>query len=339
MILGLSPVRLSFAGGGTDMPEFYEDFGGCVVSSSINHYTYVNVHSRQDDFIQIFSPDFQAHNKPVKFENLLSTKGTEFPIGFLKYMEYKKGINLMISSDVAPSSGLGSSSSLAVNIVNVLSTLQEKKLSLHEICEIGHHVQRNIVKVPLGKQDEYVSAFGGFNFIKFSTDKVEVIPYSFSKNSILELEKNLLLFFLGSRPNDRLLTTQIKQTKSRDSKTMKSLENVKNLAETMHDSLSNNDFTSFAQLLHKGWTEKKNFSNDVTNEKIDLLYEKSLKLGALGGKLTGAGGGGHLLLYCEPSKQKLIIEEMTNRGLKHIPFSFQNEGCKILNLYDYTDRK
>ena len=191
----------------------------------------------------------------------------------------------------------------------------------------------------MGKQDEYVSAFGGFNFIKFSTDKVEVIPYSFSKNSILELEKNLLLFFLGSRPNDRLLTTQIKQTKSRDSKTMKSLENVKNLAETMHDSLSNNDFTSFAQLLHKGWTEKKNFSNDVTNEKIDLLYEKSLKLGALGGKLTGAGGGGHLLLYCEPSKQKLIIEEMTNRGLKHIPFSFQNEGCKILNLYDYTDRK
>ena len=107
----------------------------------------------------------------------------------------------------------------------------------------------------------------------------------------------------------------------------------------MHDSLLNNDFTTFAQLLHKGWTEKKNFSNDVTNEKIDALYEKSLNLGALGGKLTGAGGGGHLLLYCEPPKQKLIIEEMTNRGLKHIPFSFQNEGCKILNLYDYTPTK
>ena len=339
MILGLSPVRLSFAGGGTDMPEFYEDFGGCVVSSTINHFTYVIAHPRQDDFIQIFSPDFQAHNKPVKFENLVPTKGTEFPIGFLNYLQYREGINLMISSDVPPSSGLGSSSSLAVNIVNVLSTLQKKNLSRHEICEIGHHVQRNIIKVPLGKQDEYVCGFGGFNFIKFAKDKVEVIPYSFSKNSTLELEKNLLLFYIGSRPNDHLLTTQIKRTKSRDVKTIKSLENVKNLAETMHDSLLNNDFTTFAQLLHKGWTEKKNFSNDVTNEKIDLLYEKSLKLGALGGKLTGAGGGGHLLLYCEPSKQKLIIEEMTNRGLKHIPFSFQNEGCKILNLYDYTDRK
>lgn len=335
MILGISPVRLSFAGGGTDMPEFYEDYGGCVVSSTINHFTYVIAHQRSDNCIQIFSPDFQAHNKPVKFENLLPTKGTEFPVGFINYLQYKQGINIMISSDVPPSSGLGSSSSLAINIVNVISTLQGKKLSLHKICEIAHYVQRNIIKVPLGKQDEYISAFGGFNFIKFSKNKIEVKPYSFSKNSILELEKNLLLFYIGARPSDNLLNTQIKRTKSRDTKTMKSLENVKYLAETMHDSLSNNDFTNFAQLLHKGWIEKKNFSDDVSNKRIDALYEKSLKLGALGGKLTGAGGGGHLLLYCEPPKQKSLLLEMENEGLKHIPFSFQSEGCKILNLYNY----
>lgn len=336
MILGISPVRLSFAGGGTDMPEFYEEFGGCVVSSAINHFTYVIAHTRKDDYIQIFSSDFQSHHKPAKFENLVPRKGTEFPIGFIKYLNFKKGINLMISSDVPPSSGLGSSSSLAVNIVNVLSKLQEKKLDKNKMCEIAHYVQRNIIKVPLGKQDEYISAFGGFNFIKFSKNKIEVKPYSFSKNSILELEQNLLLFYIGARPSDNILNTQIKRTKSRDTKTIQSLETVKQIAETMHDSLSNNDFTKFSELLHKGWIEKKNFSEDVTNKRIDSIYEKSLKLGALGGKLTGAGGGGHFLLYCEPSKQKIILEEMKNQGLKHIPFSFQGEGCKILNLYDYT---
>ena len=335
MLLGLSPVRLSFAGGGTDMPEFYNDHGGCVVSSAINHFTYVIAHSRSDNHIQIFSPDFQAHNKPVKFENLVPRKGTEFPIAFIQYMKYKKGINMMISSDVAPNSGLGSSSSLAVNIVNVISKLQKKKINLNNICETAHHVQRNILKSPLGKQDEYICAFGGFNFITFSKNKIKVNPYSFSKNSTLELEKNLLLFYIGSRRSDNILTTQINKTKSRDPKTMTSLKNVKSIAETLHDSLSNSDFTKFGQLLHKGWIQKKNFSNDMTNKKIDALYEKSLKLGAVGGKLTGAGGGGHLLLYCEPSKQKSVISEMKKRGLKHTPFSFHSEGSKILNLYDY----
>lgn len=339
MILGISPVRLSFAGGGTDMPEFYEDYGGCVVSSTINHFTYVIAHPRDDNYIQIFSPDFQTHNKPVKFENLVPRKGTEFPIGFIKYLKYKKGINIMVSSDVPPSSGLGSSSSLAVNMVNVLSTLQRKKLNRYDMCEIAHHVQRNIIKVPLGKQDEYICAFGGFNFITFSKNKIKVSPYSFSKNSVLELEKNLLLFYIGARPSDNILTTQINRTKSRDLKTITSLKNVKSIAETLHDSLSNSDFTKFGQLLHKGWIQKKNFSDDVTNKKIDVLYQKSLKLGAIGGKLTGAGGGGHLLLYCEPNKQKSILQEMKKNKIKHIPFSFQSEGSKILNLYDYTPSK
>ena len=337
MLLGISPVRLSFAGGGTDMPEFYEEYGGCVVSSTINHFTYVIANPRNDDFVQIFSPDFEAYNKPDKIENLIPKKGTDFPVSIIKYLEFKNGINLMISSDVPPSSGLGSSSSLAVNIVNVISKLQKKKLTRLEICEIAHHVEKNIIKLPLGKQDEYISAFGGFNFIKFSKNNIEVKPYSFSKNSLLELEKNLLLFFIGTRgSSNNILNTQINRIKSKDDKIIKSLKNVKFLAETMHDSLSNNDFTKFGQLLHKGWIEKKTFSNDVSNKEIDSIYEKALQLGALGGKLTGAGGGGHLLLYCEPSKQKSIISEMKNRGLKHIPFSFHSEGSKILNLYDYS---
>jgi D-glycero-alpha-D-manno-heptose-7-phosphate kinase len=339
LLLGLSPVRLSFAGGGTDMPEFYDDNGGCVVSSTINHFTYVIAHPRSDNYIQIFSPDFQAHNKPVKFENLVPRQGTEFPVAFIQYLKYKKGINMMISSDVAPHSGLGSSSSLAVNIVNIISKLQKKNLNLNTVCETAHYVQRNVLKAPLGKQDEYICAFGGFNFITFSKNKIKVNPYSFSKNSVLELEKNLLLFYIGARPSDNILTTQINRTKSRDLKTITSLKNVKSIAETLHDSLSNDDFTKFGQLLHKGWIQKKNFSDDMTNKKIDTLYEKSLKLGALGGKLTGAGGGGHLLLYCEPNKQKSIIDEMKKNKIKHVPFSFQSEGSKILNLYDYTPSK
>ena len=125
MLLGLSPVRLSFAGGGTDMPEFYDDNGGCVVSSTINHFTYVIAHPRSDNYIQIFSPDFQAHNKPVKFENLVPRQGTEFPVAFIRYLKYKKGLNVMLFSDVTAGSGLSTSNSLAINLVNILIHLKK----------------------------------------------------------------------------------------------------------------------------------------------------------------------------------------------------------------------
>lgn len=337
MFLGMAPVRISFAGGGTDMPEYYERFGGNVVSTSITKFTYVIINPRHDNLVQAFSSDFESHHKLTSYEKLVSKHGMELAVAVIKYLKYRDGANFLISSDVPPGSGLGASSTLAVNLVKTISTLKGEDRSKENIAETAFHIGRNILKWPIGKQDEYISAFGGFNFIKFSKNKVDVIPIKMTRGSLVELQKNLLLFFIGdTRRSNTILSTQIQRIKENQKDTLDSLSYVTQLAETMYKSLKKSDITTFAQLLHKGWIAKKKFTKNVTTDRIDKIYDLALKSGAIAGKLTGAGGGGHMLLYCEQPKQKKLLEKMENFGLKHIKFGFQTEGPKVLNLYDFT---
>jgi D-glycero-alpha-D-manno-heptose-7-phosphate kinase len=339
MLLGLSPLRISFAGGGTDMPEYYEKHGGMVITTAINHFTYVIVNKRRDNKLQIFSPDFETHSIAEKMNKLRAKKGTELPVSIIKLLNYKKGINLMLSSDVPPRSGLGSSSSLAVNLINVISFLKGSKISNSEKADLSHHVSRNILKWPFGKQDEYIASFGGFRKIEFTKDKIKISTIKTSQKTLKELEQNLLLFFVGSRQTSSILTNHIRNIKKNDPKTMDALSNVTTLAHDAYDSIRKSNLTGFGELLDRGWESKKKFANNVSNPKIDKIYKSALNSGALGGKLTGAGGGGHLLLYCEKSKQSKVIQKMESLKLKQVKFSFFNEGAKILNLYDHTSTK
>jgi len=194
MLLGASPLRLSFAGGGTDLKEYYENFEGSVVSTAINRFTYVIVTPRQDNSFQVFSSDFQVHFKPTRYDDLKPEPGSELVVTVVKSLDYQDGANLMLNSEVAPGSGLGASSSLAVNLIKTISTLKKEKMSNAEIAESAYDIGRNKLNWTIGKQDEYISAFGGFNFIKFNNDKVTVNKISINKNSLLELQKNLLVF-------------------------------------------------------------------------------------------------------------------------------------------------
>ena len=337
MFLGMSPVRISFAGGGTDMPEYYERFGGNVVSTAITRFTYVIINPRNDNLVQAFSSDFQSHHELTSYDKLVAKHGMELAVTVIKYLDYKDGANFLISSDVPPGSGLGASSALAVNLVKTISSLKGQEMTREILAETSYHIGRNVLKWPIGKQDEYISAFGGFNYIKFEKDKVNVIPIKMNKASFLELQQNLLLFFIGdTRTSSTILSTQIKRIKKNQKDTMDSLNYVKHLAEIMYKSLKKSDITAVAELLHKGWTAKKKFTKSVTSERIDRIYDMSLKYGAIGGKLTGAGGGGHMLLYCELPKQQKLIEKMERLGLKHVKFGFQNEGPRVLNLYDFV---
>ena len=232
---------------------------------------------------------------------------------------------------------MGASSALAVNLVKTISSIKGQEISKGDLAEKSYHIGRNILKWPIGKQDEYITAFGGFNFIKFSKNKVDVIPLSMNKASLLELQQNLLLFFTGtSRNSSTILISQIDRIKQNQKETIDSLNIVKQLAENMYNDLKKSDITKFAELLHEGWTAKKKFAKNVSNERIDKIYETALKHGAIGGKLTGAGGGGHILLYCELPKQQTLIEKMESLGLKPIRFGFYNEGPKVINLYDFV---
>ena len=339
MFLGMCPVRISFSGGGTDMPEYYNEFGGNVVTSTINHFTYVILNLRNDDLIQAFSSDFQIHNTSAILENLELKPGTEIPIAVLKHLNFKTGATVMVCSDVPPSSGLGGSSSLTVNFVKTLSTLQKLKWNNEKIAETSFHIERNVLQHPIGKQDDYIASFGGFNFIRFTDEQVYVEPIKINKSTFDELQENLLLFFIGdTRKNADILSNQLDNIKQRRKETIESLNYVKGLAEEMNSSLKQSDITLFGELLHKGWLAKKKFTKGVSNENVNKIYDTALENGASGGKLTGAGGGGHMLFYCEKSKHDRFIQKMEDIGLKHIRFKFNNDGPKVLNLYDYSGK-
>ena len=339
MFLGMCPVRISVSGGGTDMPEYYNEFGGNVVTSTINHFTYVILNLRNDDLIQAFSSDFQIHNTSAILENLELKPGTEIPIAVLKHLNFKTGATVMVCSDVPPSSGLGGSSSLTVNFVKTLSTLQKLKWNSEKIAETSFHIERNVLQHPIGKQDDYIASFGGFNFIRFTNEQVYVEPIKINKSTFDELQENLLLFFIGdTRKNADILSNQLDNIKQRRKETIESLNYVKGLAEEMNSSLKQSDITLFGELLHKGWLAKKKFTKGVSNENVNKIYDIALENGALGGKLTGAGGGGHMLFYCEKSKHDRFIQKMEDIGLKHIRFKFNNDGPKVLNLYDYSGK-
>ena len=338
MLLGTSPLRLSFAGGGTDLREYYENFEGSVISTAINQFTYVIVTPRQDNSFQVFSSDFQVHFKPTKYNDLKPERGSELAVTVVKSLDYQDGANLMCSSEVVPGSGLGASSSLSVNLVKTISILKKEKMDNEKIAETAYDIGRNRLNWFIGKQDEYVSAFGGFNFIKFKKDKVTVNKIPINRNSLLELQKNLLVFYIGPAKNrSKILQDQIKLIEENNQETLNALHSVKELSEEMYSLLSQSDITKFGELLNIGWKLKKKFTKNITNEYVDKLYNLGIEYGALGGKLTGAGGGGHLLFYCEPSKQKNLIEKMHHQGLKQVQYKFYESGCKVLDLYDFTN--
>jgi len=333
MLIGITPVRISFGGGGTDMPEFYNDYGGSVVSSTITKFTYSIIHPRYDNFFQAFSPDFQKHYIPTKLNKIRIKEGTEIASAVIKYFKYKKGINVILCSDVPGGSGMGASSSLAVNLIYVLSKITKKPMNKEKIAETAFHIGRKVLKWPIGKQDEYIAAYGGLNYIKFSKNKTTVSPIRLSRSTKTELDNNLLLFFIGNtRKSNTILENQIERIKNNDPQTMESLNIVKNLSKEVYSSLKKSDIENFGKLLDKNWKAKKKFSKLISNPRIDRIYESAISLGAIGGKLTGAGGGGHMLFYCEKSKQKKLISKMNQLGLKLVDFSFYEKGSRLADL-------
>ena len=337
MLVGMAPLRISFSGGGTDMPEYYEKYGGCVVTTNINRFTYVIINPRHDNSFQAFSSDFETHQETTSYETLEPKHGTEIAVTVVKQLNYRTGGDFLICSDVRPGSGLGASSTLAVNYINTISTLKGESWSKERIAETAFNIERNILNHPIGKQDDYISSFGGFNFIKFEKEKIEVMPINLNKQLLSEFEQNLLLFFVGNTRNSAtILSKQLDNIKQNDKQTIDSLHSVKLLAEELYSYLKKSDITKIGEVLHKGWLAKKKFAEGVSNDQIDKIYDAALKSGAVGGKLTGAGGGGHMLLYCETTKQKAVIEKMESLGLTNVPLKFHSSGPKVLNLYDYS---
>lgn len=340
MLIVRSPVRISFGGGGTDLPSFYEQFGGAVLSAAINKYFYTILRARNDGRIQVISSDLRVFENWNDIANV-SVQGTELeiPLAVLKALNCNAAFDLFLASEIPPGTGLGSSASVCVNILKTITDYMHTPLSKYALAEQAFSIARTFLKKHVGKQDEFAAAFGGLNYMTFHKDGGTTIdPLDLDNFTLEELQSNLMLFFTGSAHHSwTILREQEDSTLAHSSSTLHALHDVKALAVQMRDALVGGSLQAFGKLLHEGWQAKRRISSKISSPRIDRLYEIARNKGALGGKITGAGGGGFLLLFCEKDRQPAVRQALTDEGVSEMTFSFDTQGAQVIANDPFID--
>ena len=321
MIFVQTPFRMSFLGGGTDMPDYYKEYGGSVLSTTFDKYCY---HT-----IKYFPPFFEYKNKLVysKIEKFNDIEELEHPAvrEAMKFLNIEN-IHITYDADLPARSGLGTSSSFAVGLLNGLHMLKGEKLSKMQLAEEAIYLERILCREAGGVQDQLAVAHGGFNKYIFTSKGIEVIPIKFQEGKKEILEENLMLFFTGfTRFSSGIIQEQLKNTKSK----LQELREMNELVKIGEQILTqDNSLDKFGELLDYTWQLKKSLSKSISNNEIDEIYRNAKQAGAIGGKLLGAGGGGFILLYVPKENQEKVKNKLKN--FLYIPFKFENEGTKIL---------
>ncbi len=333
MLIVRTPVRISFAGGGTDLPSYYQRFGGAVLSTAINKHFYTILQKRSDGKVQVISSDLRVVETWEDIERM-SVKGTELeiPLSVMKELGCAVSVNLFLASEIPPGTGLGSSASVCVNVLKTLSTYLGVPISKYQLAERAFRIAREVLGKPVGKQDEYAATFGGMNLIHFHADEsVTVDPLDLEPKLVRELQSNLMLFFTGAAHHSwTILREQEQSTTSRSGMAVDSLHEIRRLADTMAASLRAGDLEQFGGLLHEGWEAKKRVSKKISTQEIDAMYAVARENGAIGGKITGAGGGGFLLLYCPRERQQDVRERLSEMGAREMGFEFDFHGAQVV---------
>jgi D-glycero-alpha-D-manno-heptose-7-phosphate kinase len=328
-----SPVRISFGGGGTDLPAYYEQFGGAVLSAAINKYFYTILGKRSDGRIQVISSDLRVFETWRDIATM-SVRGNplEIPLAVLKEVPCDSGIDLFLASEIPPGTGLGSSASVCVNILKTLTTYLQQPLSKYNLAEQAFHIARHVLGKHIGKQDEYAAAFGGLNYFSFHSDgTAQVEPVEVEPAVLRELQANLMLFFTGSAHQSwTILQEQEDSTRKPGGAAVDALHEVKALGGHMRAALQGSDLRQFGELLHESWQAKRRISTKISTPRIDQLYALARERGAVGGKITGAGGGGFLLLYCEPQEQQAVRAAMGGESIQEMTFDFDTQGAQSI---------
>ena len=332
LIRAKAPLRISFAGGGTDVPPFPEREGGLVLNATINRYAYGTLSPRDDDTIGVESLDFRlatefaAGESPVFDGKLDLVKAAVAKVGAAGD---DRGFDLFLHSNAPPGSGLGSSSAMMVALIGVLSEFRNMPLTDYEVAEMAFRIERIELGIKGGLQDQYAAAFGGFNFIELHGDRVVVNPLRIRPDIMLELEHNMLLAFTGkTRTADHIIDDQTQRFEQAEEDALAGLRQQKELAVEMKDALLKRRLTDFGHLLDEAWRAKKRMSDRISNPHIDEMYDEACKCGALGGKVTGAGGGGFMLFYCDYRSKHRVAETLVKMGARVDEFAFEHEGMR-----------
>jgi D-glycero-alpha-D-manno-heptose-7-phosphate kinase len=322
MIISRTPMRVSFVGGGTDLPGFSSRERGSVVSVAIKKYIYIIVHPSFD------KKNLISYSKIEKTDNIDHIQNTRVREA-MKMTDLTDGVEIHSIGEVPSGTGLGSSSSFLVGLLNALYAYQGKHVSQEQLAREACEIEINSLKEPIGRQDQYVAAFGGLNKINFLRDEAYIKPIICKKQTLKSLQENLLLFYFGKpREASTILSDQNKEVLEKDEIFSYYLK-MRDMSDELESDIIKNDLTRFGYLLHENWLLKKQLANGISNRDIDNYYKIALQSGALGGKLLGAGGGGFLLIYAEKDKHEAIRKNL-GKDLQEVPLEFDMEGTKII---------
>jgi D-glycero-alpha-D-manno-heptose-7-phosphate kinase len=332
MIITRTPFRITLGGGGTDLPSYYKKHGGFIFSFTLNKYMFITVKRPfADDLIRV------KYNISETVEKLSELKH-DIARECLTKLNITNSIDVVSLADIPAGSGLGSSSSYTVGLLNALHTMKREYIPLKELAEEACDIEMFRLKKPMGKQDQYLATFGGFTVLEIAKNGDVNVKRADVKDSTIEgLNRNLLSFYTGvQRKNVGILAQQNKSTEKNEKQVLESLHYIKDSGYKILDMVESGNITELGHMFDEHWKYKKRLARGISNRHFDKIYEIAKINGALGGKITGAGGGGFFLFYCEENQDKLRAA-MKDAGLKEMRFDFDHEGTKVLvNFMDYT---
>ena len=344
MIVSRAPLRISLAGGGSDLEPYVSEHGGCVLSYTIDRYAFCKIQSNVSMHNDVWEFNPIDLGETVKVENTLDFdypyKGQKSNISINAYLYFIKNFNIPISPisittrcDAPPGSGLGSSSAITVSIVSALAKYHSVPLSDYDIATVAHDIERNICALPGGKQDQYASAFGGCNYIEFKNGNIIVNPLKLPKATANRLEMSFMLFYTGLTRVSHVIDENIAQLHN-DSNSIELTHKLKQNCVQFKNAVLSENFDEMDLLLQDNWHTKKKLSNKITTEKIEQMYNFGIDIGMKSGKLCGAGGGGHILFLCDQFANMSGWTESIEKfqklhpGCSMVPYSFVNHGVE-----------
>ena len=334
MIIARAPLRIGLVGGGSDLPAYADRFGGFAISATIDRYVYAMLTETGDDTLQITVADAQAvwpHRAHLFDRSLFGDEEQRLSRATFAYFGIDRGYRAFFAPELPAGLGLGSSGATAVALITAITAMQRRSLRSGAVAELACQIAIERLNMPVGRQDQYASAFGGLNTLAFEHGETRVTPCELTDTIYYGLQERLLLFITGQRrESSRLLVAQREALQRVDSPTLAALHDIKAIAHDFHAAMSAGDLTALGILLDHAWQRKRCLAPGVSNAAIDSWYDEAKRAGALGGTITGAGGGGCLLLYAEPAARRSVIARMQELGLVWVDVAFERTGTTAL---------
>ena len=320
-----APLRLGLVGGGTDVDPYASQKGGAVFNTTINRYAYCTITPTNDHSMSVHSIDYGKYEAPLDKGPLPLDGNMDLIKAVANHFGITDGFNLFLQSEAPPGSGLGGSSTVIVSIIAATCEWLGEKMTANDMAHLAYHLEREVIGLKGGKQDQYAAVFGGFNLMRFGADHVDVNHINVPEDTINELQYCSVLCYTGNpRESAKIIESQMDSYKAGQNEA--ALDQSKELAHQMAHALELGDIHEAGRILDDSWQLKKKFSSKITNQQIDAIYNAAKSAGAIGGKISGAGGGGFMHFICEYDKKYVVAEELRRYGVKITDFMFEPKG-------------